>query len=88
MWVRFFGSSNCKDCLELFVLLNKYQIDYEYIDAMEDDEETQKFCDKHDVDELPHIQILDENDNIIITHVGSISEEDFNIYLIDYFSEG
>ena len=37
MKVRFFGSSNCRDCLEVFVILSKFSIDFEYIDAFDDD---------------------------------------------------
>ena len=33
MKVRFFGSSQCNECLEFFVLLNKYQVEYDYIDG-------------------------------------------------------
>ena len=86
MWVRFFGSSNCKDCLKLFVLLNRSQIEYQYIDAMEEDDEIQILCDKHRVDELPHIQFID-GDDIIIEHIGVIADEEFIGYLIDYFPD-
>ena len=84
MFVRFFGSSDCKDCLELFIILNKANVDFEYIDAFDD--ETQEFCDEHNVDRLPHIQFVEE-DNIIIEHVGSIDEEEFTQYLISYFPD-
>jgi glutaredoxin len=85
MKIRFFGRPGCKDCLKTFVLLNRFQIDYSYIDTDEDD--VQDFCDDHDVDELPHIQFLDDNDNIIVTHIGSISEPLFEAYLMKYFSD-
>ena len=85
MKIRFFGSSQCRRCLELFVLLNKYQIDYEYIDTLEEDEKVQEFCDSHEVDQLPHIQWLNENGGIIVEYAGSIEEEDFVGYLVDYF---
>lgn len=85
MKVRFFGSSQCKDCLKLFVLLNKFQIDYEYIDAI-DDAEVQYFCDEQEIDELPHLQFLDEEDNIVVEHVGYIGEKEFVKYLTNYFS--
>lgn len=85
MRIRFFGSSQCRDCLEAFVLLNKYNIDYEYIDALDEDDNIQDLCDDHDVDELPHIQWLDDNDEIIVENVGPIDEEEFMRYLADYF---
>ena len=82
MFVRFFGSSNCRDCLELFVILNKTNVDFEYIDAFDDD--TQELCDEHNVDQIPHIQFV-EDEEVIIEHVGPIDEEEFMQYLIDYF---
>ena len=82
MFVRFFGSSNCRDCLELFVILNKTNVDFEYTDAFDDD--TQELCDEHNVDQIPHIQFV-EDEEVIIEHVGPIDEEEFMQYLIDYF---
>ena len=82
MFVRFFGSSDCRDCLELFVILGKTNVDFEYIDAFDDD--TQELCDEHDVDLLPHIQFV-EDENVIVEHAGSIDEEDFVRYLTMYF---
>lgn len=84
MKVRFFGSSNCKDCLELLIILKKYSIEVEYVDAFDDD--TQDICDEQDVEELPHIQFLDDNKNIIIEHIGPISEKEFEEILITHFS--
>lgn len=86
MKIRFFGSPDCRDCMEVFVLLNKFQVEYEYIDATEDDDEIQNFCDDHEVEELPHLQFIMDND-IILQHVGSLREEDFIGYLIDYFPD-
>ena len=84
MKVRFFGSSNCRDCLKLLIILKKFDIDFEYIDAFDDD--TQELCDEQEVEELPHIQFLDNNKDIIIEHVGSISEKEFRKILIIHFS--
>lgn len=85
MKIRFFGSSQCRDCLEVFVLLNKYQIDYEYIDALEEDDDIQELCDQYEVDELPHVQWVDDEGTIIVESAGPIEEEDFVGYLSDYF---
>ena len=84
MRVRFFGSANCRDCLELLVILEKFSIDFEYIDAFDDD--TQDLCDEQEVEELPHTQFLDNNKNIIIEHIGPISEQEFEEILFTYFS--
>ena len=72
--VRFFGSSKCSDCAKVFVLLNKNLINYEYIDALDESEEIQNFCDLHNVERLPHLEFI-LNDNIIYTHIGFISEK-------------
>jgi glutaredoxin len=86
MRVRFFGSPDCKDCMIIFVLLNKFQIDYEYIDVTDDDDEIQDFCDHEGIDELPHLQFMIDND-IILQHVGLLKEEDLIGYLADYFPD-
>ncbi len=83
MKVRFFGSPNCRDCLELFVILKKFNIDFEYIDAFDD--YTQELCDEQEVEELPHTQFIDNNDNIIVEHIGPISETEFEKILIIHF---
>lgn len=85
MKVRFFGTSGCRVCLELFVLLNQYQIEYEYIDALEDDEDIQEFCDDHNVDDLPHIQWIDDDDAIVAENIGKLSEKDLMGIMSDYF---
>lgn len=82
MRIRIFGGSSCKDCLEMFVILNKYGIDYEYIDAFDDG--TQKLCDKHDVDELPHVQFI-EKEAVLVEHRGPFNETDFTQCLAIYF---
>ena len=84
MKVRFFGSANCRDCLELLVILEKFSIEFEYIDAFDDD--TQDLCDEQKVEELPHTQFLDNNKNIIIEHIGPISEKEFEEILSTHFS--
>lgn len=85
MRIRFFGSSQCTDCLEAFVLLNKYNIDYEYVDALDEDDAIQELCDHHEVDELPHIQWVNDEGEIIVESAGPIDEDEFMGYLADYF---
>jgi glutaredoxin len=85
MKVRFFGSSECKDCLEVFVLLNKAQVEYEYVDAHDENYEIQDLCDENDVNELPHLQFIDDEENIVIEHVGYVDDNEFMLYLINYF---
>lgn len=84
MKIRFFGSSNCRDCLQFFILLNKMQVDYEYIDALDESDDMQRICDDQNVSQLPHIQFI-ENENVVINHIGAITEKEFIAYLKKYF---
>ena len=72
MRIRFFGSFNCQDCLKALVILSKYDISIDYVDAF--DEETQELCDEEDVGELPHIQFI-KNNKVIFEYIGPISEK-------------
>jgi glutaredoxin-related protein len=83
--VRFFGSSVCPGCMGVFVLLNKYDVNYDYIDALDEDKEIQDFCDEHNVDELPHLQFMKDSGKIILQHTGLLKEEELVGYLTDYF---
>jgi len=65
MKVRMFGSSNCKSCKQLLSLLKKKDFEFEYIDALDDNKDIQKFCDEHDVDNLPHLQFIGKDEKII-----------------------
>jgi len=85
MKVRLFGSSGCVDCMQAFVLLNKLQIAYKYIDGHDEDENVQNFCDEQNVDSFPHLQFLDNFENVIVDHIGPISEEEMTTYLKKYF---
>ena len=86
MKIRFFGSPECKDCMEVFILLEKFHLEYDYVDAIDADDEVQDFCDEHEVNELPHLQFMIDDD-IILQHVGQLKEEDFIGYLVDYFPD-
>ena len=83
MKIRIFGSEECQDCLMALFLLKQAKINFEYIDAFADDK--QDFCDECNVDELPHLQFIDDSDIIIMEHVGPIEVNHFMQYLIDYF---
>jgi glutaredoxin-related protein len=85
MRIRFFGSPECYDCLKIFILLNKINIEYDYIDVTNEKKEVQIFCDEQNVDQLPHLQFIDDNDNIVIEHIGTIDEENLIIYINNYF---
>lgn len=85
MKIRFFGSSDCRDCLALFVILEKIQVNYEYIDGHDEREFVQDFCDEQNIDELPHLQFIDENNKVVAEHIGEMKEKEFTAYLKKYF---
>ncbi|KKK73371.1 hypothetical protein LCGC14_2894510, partial [marine sediment metagenome] len=54
MKIRFFGSSDCQDCLKIFVILEKFQIDYEYYDGHDvENDEVYNMCEEQYVKEVP-----------------------------------
>lgn len=79
MELRFFGSQGCNKCWESYIILTKYNIDYEYIDANEDNEDVQGFCDKHNVFELPHFQFI-HNGKIIKEHIGLFTQKEVELF--------
>jgi len=82
MKVRFFGTSSCVDCLEAFIILNKFDIDYDYINANDEREEIQSLCDDNNVDLLPHIQVIEDDGTVIRELTGKITEDDMCTLLI------
>jgi len=80
--IRFFGSSKCVNCAEALKILSKEGLEVRYIDALNPKKNIQDFCDKHNVDELPHIQFIKDN-SIIYEHIGEINESFKN--LIKFF---
>ena len=78
MKVRFFGSSECKDCFQIFIFLEKYNINYEYYDGHDiENDDVYNMCEEQNIGELPHLQILDSKDNPINEHIGPICEKEF-----------
>ena len=77
MAIRFFGSSNCRNCLQIFVWLEQYCIKYEYFDGHDiENDDVYNMCEEQNVDKLPHLQIV-HNNNVIDEHIGEISEREF-----------
>jgi hypothetical protein len=74
MQVRIFGSLSCEKCLLLTNGLKLLGIKYIYIDAL--DPVNQKLCDKFSVDALPHVQCLDEDEEVVWEKVKSVSITD------------
>ena len=73
MKIRVFGASKCENCKKLANGLDAFKISYAFVDAFSP--ETQKFCDKHHVNRLPHVQVVDEKDKVIFEHVGSVDSK-------------
>jgi arsenate reductase-like glutaredoxin family protein len=63
MRVRLFGSNTCERCELIRNGLTLMGYKFEFVDAMSPDND--EICDLHNVDMLPHIQIIDDNDNIV-----------------------
>ena len=53
--------------------LDKARLTYFYIDAAADG--NQFLCDKYNIDEVPVIQIIGNNDEVIFEHIGSVEIE-------------
>jgi len=83
MKIRFFGKTGCLECLRAYVIISQFDISCEYIDVDDQDENIQKFCDHHAVDQLPHLQFLNNNNEIVIEHIGSIDEKQFYKYIVE-----
>jgi hypothetical protein len=70
----FFGSDKCEKCKQLLIdihslgILDSPKMELKFIDAFA--EENQDFCDEHEVDELPHVQIYDSHNNLIFEKIG------------------
>jgi len=70
--IRIFGSNDCADCQKFISAMKMYSFDYEFIDAFA--EETQEFCDKMDVDSLPHIQVYYPlTGEVLLNRIGYLS---------------
>ena len=61
--LRMFGSSDCEKCSKAREALDLL-VKYDYIDGNADD--TQDLCDFHDVDQMPHYQIVENRTNRVV----------------------
>lgn len=84
--VRVFGAFDCQDCLNVLRIIKKVNIELEYIDVDDMDLGIQDFCDANKVDKIPHIQFLSDKGSVILEHIGSISQDQFNKYVADYLT--
>lgn len=68
--IRVFGLSGCDDCQRQIRELRKKNFDVEYVDA--DADESQDLCDKYDVDQCPHVQVIGGDGSLSFEHIGYI----------------
>lgn len=86
MKLRIFGSNNCNDCLSFLRYIQPIadDIELEYIDTDINDDELQKFCDEHCVEQIPQVEIIDGDDEIMDTYIGTISRKEVK-FMIEYW---
>ena len=72
MRILFFASNNCPKCETILKVIKAsglpQSVRLEYIDAFDDDWDT--FCDAHGVDELPHIKIYNNKNDLLMEQIG------------------
>ena len=80
MKIRLFGSEECKTCKLMNAEFKTAGIDFEFIDAILED--NQKLCDENNISELPHLQII-INDFVVLEIIGYINAVDLRKYMHD-----
>jgi hypothetical protein len=74
MKLYFFGNEECETCQLMLSILDKggifniSNLEFVSIDAFS--EEHQVFCDKHEIDEIPHIKLVDEGNELVFERIG------------------
>lgn len=83
MKLYFFGNDDCETCQLMLAILDKEGIqesfEFIFIDALS--KEQQLFCDKHEVDEIPHVKLVDNNDELIFERIGIFDPSALNEFL-------
>lgn len=70
MKYRLFALDGCEKCERMMRGLQKINVTYFYVDAEADS--SQSLCDKHEVDEVPHVQLLNKHGKVVYEHIGFI----------------
>ena len=74
MKLYFFGNEECETCQLMLSILDKSNIlnleDIEFVSIDAFSEEHQKFCDKHEIDEIPHIKLFDAKEELVFERIG------------------
>ena len=87
MKLYFFGSEDCETCqlmleiLECTGITDNKNMDFVFIDAFDEDQQT--FCDEHEVDEIPHVKLIDEKE-IVFERIGIFHPEVLKEILISF----
>lgn len=81
MKIRVFYSKDCVRCMVYIPVLKTSGLKPILVDAEAD--ENKALCDEHDVDELPHTQIVGDNGKILINMIGVRTPQ----YIIDKLHE-
>jgi thioredoxin-related protein len=74
MKFRIFALEGCEKCNRMRAGFSESQISYFYVDA--EKPETQALCDRYNVDEVPHCQLLSDDGKVLYEHVGFIEVAD------------
>lgn len=70
--IQIFGSKDCEKCIAVTKAFEYHSIHYVFFDV--DSLENQEICDNYNIDELPHIQaIYNDNKKVFHTYIGYIS---------------
>jgi hypothetical protein len=70
MTIRIFGSNECQVCQTLTGNLRLMQVSFDFVDAL--NEKSQALCDEFNVDDLPHIQVLDDKGRVVWEDIGDV----------------
>tara|TARA_Y100000310_G_scaffold344498_1_gene457577 strand:- start:569 stop:1045 length:477 start_codon:yes stop_codon:yes gene_type:complete len=62
--IRVFSSNGCKRCKMFKEECKKFSLPHIFVDANAD--ENQEICDKYEVNQLPHIQIVRQNSGLVM----------------------
>jgi len=74
MKLYFFGSEECETCQLMLSILDKggifniSNLEFVSIDAFS--EEHKSFCDEYDIDEIPHMKLVDDRNELIFERIG------------------
>jgi len=91
MKLYFFGSDECETCQLMLAIfdtvgiLENNHIEFIFVDAFSDDQ--QYICDEHEVDEIPHIKLFDDEDEILFDRIGVFNPAVIKEILLSFHEE-